>query len=250
MPFLQLRGKVRLAPRNTDGTPGKWWDPGCPAAFNIALSEETFEIIEKCSGVDGVALRGVRSQGAEVSLNLYEDSDKNLMLALQAEAVAAQTPVAVVDEVLSTTGLATGELLRVGGADGHQNIAISAITDGGGALVEDTDYRLHEASGFIEALVDLTGTIEVSYTYDDMAKLAMFKAGSKEYYLAFDGRNKADNFNPRVLELFRVRFGPLANFDVLPDEVSVLELTGSALIDSTRATDDPLGQFGWVSAAV
>ena len=246
MPFLQLRGRVRLAPRNTDGTPGKWFDPGCPAALSLALTEETFEIIEKCSGFDGVAFRGVRSQGAELSLNLYEATKQNLMLALQATEVSGVTTGSATNEALGS-GFLAGDFARVGGADGHQNITVSSVDDTGGPLTEGTDYQVHEEAGMIEFLTAPSGAVTADYTYDDMPKLAMFKAGSKEYFVAFDARNKADNQVPTVLELFRVRFGPLGNLDLLPDEVSTMELTGSALTDDKRDTDDPLGQFGWIS---
>ncbi len=56
--------------------------------------------------------------------------------------------------------------------------------------------------------------------------------------------NTANINKGTVVELYRVVFDPVSDFDLINDELAQFELTGSVLYDDTRNLDPVLGGFG------
>lgn len=246
---MQYRGKVYLGIRDGDGNPGPMKFVGCADVLNLAMSTETFEHTSKCDSNDAVDYRGTKSQSAEISLTLTELKKDNLKLALLGDAQAAGSPASVTNEALPS-GIVAGDRVILGGATPHQNITSLVLTDTGspgGVLTVDVDYTLDAEHGTVEFLTTPDGDVEADYSHTDMPYVSMFTAGAQEYWLRFDNVNKADADEPGVVDLYRVRFEPLANFDFLSDELAQLELTGAVLIDSTKSSAGALGQFGRIS---
>lgn len=246
---MQFRGKVYLGVRDDNGAPGPMKFVGCADALNIAMSVETFEHTSKCDSNDAIDFRGTKSQSAEVSMTLTELSKDNLKLALLGNSQAASSPGTVSNETLPT-GIVAGDRVMLGGATPHQAITSLVLTDTGspgGVLTVDVDYTLDAEHGTVEFLTTPDGDVEADYGYTDMGYVAMFTAGTQEYWLRFDNVNKADADEPGVVDLYRVRLEPLANLDLLSDELAQFELTGAVLIDDKKSSAGALGQFGRIS---
>jgi hypothetical protein len=246
---MQFRGKVYLGVRDNDGKPGPMKFVGCADALAIAMSVETFEHTSKCDSNDAIDFRGTKSQSAEVSLTLTELSKDNLKLALLGDSQAASSPGTVTGEALPS-GIVTGDRVILGGATPHQTITGLVLTDTGspgGTLVAGTDYTLDAEHGTVEFLTTPDGDVEADYGYTDLAYVSMFTAGAQEYWLRFDNVNKADADEPGVVDLYRVRLEPLANLDLLSDELAQLELSGAVLVDDKKSSAGALGQFGRIT---
>jgi len=240
------RGRVYIAERNsTTGIPGKFTFVGCADALNIALTAETITHISKCTSADAVDAQLTTAQNAEMSMTLSEWLLANLLLALRGESVPDATTGSVTGEAMGT-GFVAGDIYLLGQATGapHTNVSTVVITDTGGPLTLDTDYTLDAVTGTVVFLLPTTGAVDADYSYDDLAYVAMFKAGAKNYWVRFDGINKADSDKKFVVDLYKVQFNPAANVDLLSDEFAVLELGGAVLLDDTKSDSGDLGQFG------
>jgi hypothetical protein len=244
---FQGRGKVYIAERNsTTGKPGIFKFVGCADALNIALNVETIQHFSKCTSADALDYQGTRSQSAEVTMTLSEWSKQNLLVALRGEEVPDETSGSATAEAQGS-GFAVGDVFFLGAtATGipKTNVSSVVIDDSSGELVLDTDYTLDPDTGRVEFLVAPTGAVTADYTYDNLPYIAMFKAGSKDYWLRFDGVNKADSDDKFAIDLYKVQFTPAANMDLLSDELALLELGGAVLVDDTKDSDGDLGQFG------
>lgn len=239
------RGRVYIAERDNNGIPGKFNFVGCADALNIALTVETITHNSKCTSADAVDAQLTTSQQAEVTMTLSEWLKKNLLLALRATEVPDQTGGSVTGEACGT-GFVAGDVYLLGQVNGQPRTNVSAVTisDTGGALVLNTDYTLNADTGTVTFLLPTTGAVTADYTYDDLPYAAMFKAGQKDYWVRFDGVNKADSDDVFLVDLYKVQFNPAANLDLLSDEYALLELGGAVLIDDTKTDSGDLGQFG------
>lgn len=242
---FQGRGRIYIAERGNNGLPGKFAFVGCADALNVALSVETIQHFSKCTSADALDYQGTRSQSAEVSMTLSEWVKANVLLALRAVEVPDATSGSVSAEACGT-GFVAGDVYLLGQATGRPRTNVSAVTvsDGGGALTLNTDYTLNADTGAVTFLAPTTGSVTADYTYDDLPFASMFRAGSKDFWLRFDGVNKADEDRPLVVDLYKVQFNPAANLDLLSDELALIELSGAVLVDDTKPEDGDLGQFG------
>ena len=74
----------------------------------------------------------------------------------------------------------------------------------------------------------------------------MLTQGFTDRWVKFDGLNTVDSNTPVLIELYKVNFDPIAQMDLISDDIWKMELSGGALYDSTKEGDTTLGQFGRV----
>lgn len=74
----------------------------------------------------------------------------------------------------------------------------------------------------------------------------MLTQGFTDRWVKFDGLNTVDSNRQVVVDLYKVNFDPVAQLDLINDDVMKFELSGGALYDSTKEADTVLGQFGRV----
>jgi hypothetical protein len=242
---FQGRGRIYIAERNNAGIPGIFKFVGCADAFNVALSVETIQHYSKCTSADALDYQGTKTQSAEVSMTLSEWVKANILLALRAIEVPDATSGSVSNEACGT-GFEAGDVYLLGAINGvpRTNVSAVSVDDGGGALVLDTDYTLNADTGAITFLLAPTGAVTADYTYDDLPYASMFRAGQKDFWLRFDGVNKADGDAPVLVDLYKVQFNPAQNLDLLSDELALMELSGAVLVDANKSESSDLGQFG------
>jgi hypothetical protein len=242
---FQGRGRIYIAERNNSGIPGAFKFVGCADAFNVALSVETIQHFSKCTSADALDYQGTKTQSAEVSMTLSEWVKANILLALRAVEVPDTTSGTVSNEACGT-GFVAGDVYLLGSSGGQPRTNVSAVTvdDAGGPLVLDTDYTLNADTGTITFLTLPSGAVTADYTYDDLPYASMFRAGQKDFWVRFDGVNKADGDNPVVVDLYKVQFNPAQNLDMLPDELALIELSGAVLVDENKTEAGDMGQFG------
>lgn len=239
------RGRVYIGERSNAGVPSIMKFVGCADALSIALAVETTTHNSKCTSADALDYQGVRSLSAQVTMTLSEWIKNNLLLALRGTEIPDASSGSVSAEACGT-GFEAGDIYLLGAATGtpHTNVSAVTISDGGGALSAGTDYSVNADTGAVTFITDTTGAVTADYTYNDLPFVSMLTAGQKEYWVRFDGVNKADDDRPLVVDLYRVQFNPTQNLDLLPDELALLELQGAVLVDDTKASDSDFGQFG------
>lgn len=240
--YFSGQGKVLVAERNGSGNPLAFRHLGNCSAVALSFETDKFEHKESQSGqrqLDQIILREKR---ANFSVTMENFTAKNLALAFYGDeaTIAAST---VTGEVLPT--LAVGDFARLA----HQDVSSVVVKDSAGSpatLVANTDYRVASAKhGTIEilGLASYTQPFKADYSYAQVANVRGLTAALPERWFRIELLNTADNNRAVLVEVYRVLLDPIAQADLLSDELLQMALTGNALYDSVRADDTQLGPF-------
>ncbi len=244
------QGKVFAAVRDENGNPGPLRFMGNVPSLEVALAVENTDKRESTSGQRLLMKRLFTSKDANVTITLDEFTRENLALALYG-AHATLAGGAVLDEEFPPD-LAVGDFVRLAG----QNITDLTIVDSDEPAntldeddgeTEDPHYRIESAAhGTIEilSLAGLTQPLIADYTDGGGTNIAMFTQPPPVRWLRFEGLNTAEDDRPVLVELYNVQLSPVATLGLINDEFGGLELTGGALFDAARASDDEFGPFG------
>lgn len=245
MKDFSFQGKIWLGERLSNGKPGalRWVDDA--GTLQIKLTSDKSERTESWSGNRLTSATLNKANKAEFSLSLNAFSADNLVLGtFGTKAVIAGGSASA--EALPT-GLAVGDVVALD----HRNISALVLTDSGGTpatLTAGTDYDIESASGGLVVIKSLGGTpytqpFKAAYTYGDGVNVTMFSQGAPERYLMLDGINTVSNERV-VVRLYRAKFDPVSQLDLISDDFGKLDLAGGVLFDSTNAADAALGGFG------
>ena len=230
---------------------------GNAPVFNLSATETT-ETIRDYQTVGGGTACSLRELDAvTVALTLRCHTPRNWALATGSSGDAAEVASAVVASEPHVLWPGTLEpLLHL--RDDTVPVVVTSL-DGATTYDPGIDYVV-TASGSIEhveggsipapTVVDGMGqpNIAVGYTRRAQYELQLYAAAPRLVALHFDGFNVAES--PVVatqFDLFKVKFGPAATVNVISDNLSILELTGSVEKDETKPAGtllDPFSQYG------
>jgi hypothetical protein len=246
------RGRVYIAPL-VSGLPEEYRDVGNAPAF--ALNMEVEELLHQSSraGVKTTDARVVVSQDIGFTLTLDELSAQNMALFFAAATAEVVNPaVAGITEYL-----AVASLTEVGGVwiDIHDNgipardidaADVTVVHDKAGAndtLVITTDYTVDEINGRIflvaPAPTVLAGkTIHITLAAKALAESPLsqtqgLEASSQTFALKFIGVNPMDADSEMHVELHKVRFSAEGDFGLISDEVTQMQVSGTAEVNET-----------------
>jgi hypothetical protein len=242
MPYWSGQGKVYIA-TTTAGVPGVFRYVGNCPILNVALETDVLEHKESTSGQRLTDLRIIRGKSAKFTFTIEEFEKKNLALALYgADSTIAGSTVTA--EVFTT--VAVGDYVKTA----RQDLSSIVIKDSAGTpatLTLNTHYEItsakHGTIKFIN-LASFTQPFKIDYTYATVTNVNMFTAGFADRWVKFDGLNTVDTNKACLVELYKVNFDPVAQLDLINDDIMKFELSGGALYDSTKEADTTLGQFG------
>lgn len=244
MSLFSFQGKIWTAERSAAGWPtALTWLGNAP---QLQLQINTTNT-DKTDSFSGNRLQIGRLAGAKtvnINVTLDEWTLHNIAMAFYAKKVAVSGD-AVTGEALPTP-LAAGDVVRLD----ERFVSSVVLDDAGTPLVLNTDYRIEsEAAGLIEILTAQASPIEADYSFGNAVSMALFSEQPKERWLIFDGIN-TENGKRTVFELYRTIFNPPGDLNMITDEYGNLPLSGAALVDVAKLTDDVLGGFGrFVEAA-
>lgn len=247
----QPRGPVLFAPRDettTPARPGVFADPVCADQLSLALNIEYTTHDSKCARVIAEDYRGIKRLASEVTVSLSDLTLQSMVMGLAATYEEAESPAeSVVDEELTTIPVAGGTI-ALGGGSPNFNITALSIESGATvpvALVLNDDYTYDAVYGLV-TFGDLTGVVQplkASYSHANPVILAALAAGQVKRWIRFNGINAARSDKIVPFDGFNFQVSPTSAFDLLPDDLGKLELKGSLLIDTSRSSSDPRGQF-------
>lgn len=267
------QGCVFSADRDSLGNIGAYRNVGNVSALQISLESDIAEHKETCSGSRLVDKRIVTEIRARVNMTLDSFTRDNLVYMLAGTATTLGTgavgagggsPVATSTEILNNFGgSATGTTTPVVAGDVlfTKNMNISNFTlrnwAAGGAATGTvwtlgTNYTVDLVTGQITIITPIGSPVYplvCTYTrpVTQNEAVTIFTAPiTKERALLFRGLNTADANKAVRVELYKVIFDPVQNFDLINDEFGTFELEGSVLLDSYRQGDVDLGGFGRV----
>lgn len=211
-------------------------------SLNLAMSRETQEIKESCSGQRLTLVEYETSKSASARLELEQFDDDMLALALYGTS-ATITGSTVTNEILPT--MVAGGVYHTK----HPKVSSVVVKDSDGVpatLVSGTDYRVDDADYgriVIIALGAYTQPFKVDYAYSGYSKIKPFSIAAPVKALRFDGVSTADNSKVRVI-LPKIQFSPSAEFNFVGSEAAVLTLEGKLLYPGIALNDPVLGNFG------
>lgn len=242
--YFSGQGTVYIADRDNSGNILAFRDLGNVPKLSIEFSTDVTEHKESRSGQRLLDFRLPKENKAKVKLTLENFTKKNLMLLLYGTNTT-KAGTGVTNEVMPS-GLAVGDIYFV-----KYPVALTSVTvtDSAGSpatLVNNTDYSVDATTGAItiKNLGSYVQPFKANYTYGAAELVQFFQAANKERALHFVGLNTADTNTKVTIDLYRIVFDPVGNLDLINDDIAQFELEGSALYDSTRASDADLGGFG------
>lgn len=232
---------------------------GNAPVFNLTATETTENVPDYTSPVGGTACSSRQIDTVGVALTLRCHNPRNWAIATSASGYDSEVESqAIVDEPHVLWPGTVEPLDHL--IDNSVAVVVTSVDDEDPVTyVAGTDYEV-TLSGSIRALAGgsipaptvTLGTgqpnINVSYTRKSQYLVQLYSRPTPELALHFDGFNIAESpIVPVQFDLFRVQFGPAATITVISDSLSQLELTGTALRDTTLPLGslvNPFSQYG------
>jgi hypothetical protein len=247
--YFSGQGVLRASERNAAGLYTGFRDLGNVPALRLSLETDVVEHTEATSGSRLTDFRLSRQNRARVTMTLENFNKDNLAFLLNGTTVTL-AGASITNEVFTPTGIVSGQLPLDFYLKNSNLSALTSITDSAGSPASLTegasaDFTKDLASGRItlRSVGSYTQPFKANYTYGAGTIVTAFTSGVKERALIFEGLNTANSNKKVRVEIYRVIFDPVQNFDLINDELAQFEIEGTALYDTTRATDASFGGF-------
>lgn len=243
--YYSGQGVVMLAEYDSSNNLTGYRAIGNVSALSIGIETTRTEHRESQTGARGIDRVITTEVNATVSMTVEHFIQENLALGLYGStaAVAAATGSTV---AAGTKTLGTIEALP---AIGVSNVVVASASPAA-TYEEGKNYRLNAAAGSIywftteeqtaaNATNMLADNTSVTITYDAGAHNVLQGLESSVApvrALRFEGLNTVESNASVVVEIFRFETAPLAEYALINEEISNIELTGNALADNNRTT--------------
>lgn len=242
--LMSLQGTINLATRNTSSIPvqpNAFRHVGTADACEMEISVETITQNESYTGQRLQVGELTLSKTGALNLTLKDWSIENIALALYGEVITVDSGAVTAEKI--PADLMIGDRIKL--AKPFVNDVVLKTADGS-TLVLGTDYEIESAhAGLIKLLTPAALTAEVDYSYAKTESLGIFTHQPPERWFLLDGINTDRNDEHVIVQLFRVKFNPIANLSLLHNEgYGELPLTATVLADMTQTKDSSLGYFG------
>lgn len=236
--LFSFQGKIWLATRNAQGKYEKQRFVGNAPSLQLQMQTETSQKMDSYTGNRLQIGELSRGKTATLNITLDEWTPENLVLAFYGDQVSIAGDT-VTDEALPE-GIEAGEVVRLD----YGFISDLVLEADATPLEEGTDYRIEsESAGLVEFLTAQAGPVSADYEHAAASAVTMFTGAPPERWLLLDGIN-TENDERVIVELFRVKFQPVGDLNLIVDEYGSLPLTGNVLFDALNADDANLGGFG------
>lgn len=146
-------------------------------------------------------------------------------------------------EFLTLNPVADGNTMALSEDTTATTMVVSAATLlGSAAGVEDTDFTINDTGGSLTIISTSTifaigvSSMEMAYTHSAHEQVDALTTGKQEKWLRFEGLNTARNNTPVVVDIFKFSPNPLAEQELINEEITQITITGKALSDDLRPT--------------
>lgn len=244
MQDFSLQGSVYLGASN-NGKPGAmaWVNDAALLQVSPTASEEK----RKESFTGGRGVSATINTGVEVafSLTLNHGSAANLALGLYGEQKTVSADSITAEAF--PDGLIAGDLVVLD----RGKISSLVIEDSAGTpvtLTEGTHYSIEDADGGVIKILDpaaLTQPFNADYDHGGSTDVLMFNEAPPVRYIMMSGQNTVDGSDDKLrVRLYKAKFNPVGQLDLINDSFGQLALTGTLLLDSDAELDAALGGYG------
>ncbi|MBL4838377.1 MAG: hypothetical protein JKY34_12455 [Kordiimonadaceae bacterium] len=245
MQDFSFQGKVFLGERLSTGKPGamRWVNDAALLSIKASQSEEKRS--ESYSGLRQTSATIAKALEVTFDLTLNHGEAKNLALGLYGE-VNTIAGGSITEEPFPNP-VAVGDVIALD----RGNVSSLEVTDSLGTpatLTLDTDYALDDANYGRISMLDLaayTQPFKAAYDYAGNTDITLFTQAPPVRYLIMDGFNTVDGSADLMrVRMYRLKFNPASQLDLINDSFGDLKLSGTALLDTTAVLDAALGGYG------
>jgi len=248
------QGKVKLAIINDDGSFEPWRWVMDVSALAGALKEDTVSHRESYGGKKGKVREFGISPDMTLSATLHSLNSDNL--ALFTQGTATSTAAGTVTGETLADGLVVGDTVNLA----QINVSDLVITDSAGTPVtlDPANYNLEALYGSLEilSLPDSpapTQPFKAAYSYGASEQVSFLsKTKRPNVALRYEGVNLAEGGAPVVMELYKLSPGLLNELALITsgNDVAGMQVSLSALLDTSKSASGALGQYGRIIQAV
>jgi hypothetical protein len=243
------QGRISLATRDpVTGALGAWRWVGDASALSVKLTAQKVQHNESFSGQVAETVSFPTKKTSTVDITLNQLDPDNLALALFGTKQATVAGTVTAEDVGT---LAAGDTFYLANP-GVSAVVITDSTATPKTLVEGTDYTVDDANFGRCTLVNVgtyTMPLKAAYSYAARNAVGMFTAPQPSVALRYEGVNLAQGNAPVLVDLYKVNTDPLADLALITTgtDVAGMQITGGVLLDTTKPSTGPLGQFGAIT---
>lgn len=222
---------------------------GDVSALSLKLSSDKVQHKESYSGQRGLVRSFPVGAALEVDMTFNDFGADNLARLLRSAKQSIVTGT-VTAETVGSADTAVGDELFLA----NPGVTDLVLTDSNASpvtLVEGTDYTLDANFGRITILNIGTFTLpfKADYSYSARTEVGMFTQGQQLYALKYQGLNLAEGNAPILVDIFKLAPDILQQLDLVTTgtDTAGMQVTGGALIDTSKPATGALGQFGSIT---
>jgi len=241
------QGRISLAPWATTIDPASYQWIGDADGFSLKPTSDKVQHKESYSGQKGLVRSFPVGASLDVTINGYQ-FDAAAIARVMRGTVANIALGTVTDESLGTTRAVGDEVYLA-----NPFVSSVVVKDSTGTpmtLVEGTDYTVDLDFGRITILNIGTYVqpFKASYSYAARNTVGILKTGQQLYALRYDELNLAEGNEPRIVQVHKLAPDLVQELQLISTgtDVSGMQLTGAALLDSSKPASGDLGQFAAV----
>lgn len=247
--FYYGKGELSIAVRDpVTKVLGAWRYVGDVSALSVKPTVQMVQHKESHTGQNALVRNFPSETAVMVDFTLAEFRPDNLALALYGKSVATVTGTVTAEAM--PDALVVGDVVRTA----HPGVSALVITDAAATpvtLVEGVDYDVNLTFGRITILNigSYTQPFSMAYSYAKNTATGLFTAAQPDIALLYEGINNAENGAGVVVELYKVAPSPLTELMLITtgNDTATLAVSAGVLLDTTKAANGPLGQFGSIT---
>ncbi|WP_180102201.1 hypothetical protein [Acinetobacter sp. YH12126] len=234
--YISLQGKFYLS-EIANGVAGAMRHIGNVPEFELEITTDQVEHTESTSGQRTTDFVLTKTTGVNFSGQLEEVDDANLQYILSGmkSEVASDT---VTDQALGAVKV--GEEIKL---NGYSLTTVSFKA--GSAAIDELKYELDSVFGTVIFKETIAEPVTATYTTGAVSHTTIASDFNKEYELFFKGINTATGDNMAV-RLWRTKKSPETTFPLIHEDLGQYEISGQALSDVSKGSDETLGLYGHV----
>ena len=234
---ISLQGELHLA-KMVGGVPAALLPVGSTPELQIAISTESTDHYESKTGLRSKDAVLYKQTGVAISGTIEEVTKENLELILSGKSI--EIPEAQLTDITLGT-VQAGAMIDLG----HRNLSEVAFKDNLDAAIDAGKYVLDSVYGTVIFNEAITGPVKFSAKAGAKTRTTIANNIGNEYRILFKGIDTLTG-DKVVMTLWRVKFSPDTEFDLIHEDFGSYSIEGEALADISKANDAELSVFGHI----
>ncbi len=234
---ISLQGELHLE-KMVSGVPAALLPVGSTPELQIAISTESTDHYESKTGLRSKDAVLYKQTGVAISGTIEEVTKENLELILSGKSI--EIPEAQLTDINIGT-VQAGAMIDLG----HRNLSNVAFKDSSDVAITSDKYVLDAVYGTVVFNEAIVGPVKFSAKAGAKTRTTIANNIGSEYRILFKGIDTLTG-DKVVMTLWRVKFSPDTEFDLIHEDFGSYSMEGEALADISKANDAELSVFGHI----